>query len=342
MSTIRIPRLWTAAQACAVGTAFAVVALLIARPELGLFLTWDLLVPLVPAVLLVAPGLWRNVCPVAVVHQIPARFGIGGTRRLPRRLRRAAPSVAAGLFFVIVPLRHALFNESGIALALFVLGILSTAVVGALVLSGKSGWCATFCPVLPVERLYGQQPGFDVPHAHCRVCSGCIRSCYDLKPERSMEELLDRQRLLPGPDAWPATRLFETPMGIFAALFPGYVLGYFTVDPNATVPVLYLWTIGFGSVSAVALFTTQRLTQASSRTLARISAAAAVAFYYWFSVPEIAAAAHVLLEIAPAPTRGIAALRAALLLLATVWLLDASRRERARDPLRAARKAEWD
>ena len=176
MKTMTSSLWWRAAGAASVSIAVTVVALLVFEPELGLFVTWKLLVPIVPALLLVAPEVWRNLCPIAVVHQLPAVLRRPGTRRLSPRTRKAAPAVAALLFFAIVPLRLTVFNDHGPALAGFVLGVLAIALLGGVLFSGKSGWCATFCPVLPVERLYGQRPVLPVEHAHCESCSGSMNA----------------------------------------------------------------------------------------------------------------------------------------------------------------------
>ena len=54
---------------------FAVVAILWLTPDLGLQLFWGLIIPVVPALLIVAPGLWRQVCPMAFLNR-SARFGL--------------------------------------------------------------------------------------------------------------------------------------------------------------------------------------------------------------------------------------------------------------------------
>ena len=41
------------------------VALLLIRPDLGIPLMWNVLIPAAPALVTIAPGLWRNICPMA-------------------------------------------------------------------------------------------------------------------------------------------------------------------------------------------------------------------------------------------------------------------------------------
>jgi hypothetical protein len=52
-----------------------------------------------------------------------------------------------------------------------------------MVLKGKSGWCSTICPLLPVQRLYGQTPYKLVANSHCTPCVGCTKNCYDFNPK---------------------------------------------------------------------------------------------------------------------------------------------------------------
>ena len=42
--------------------------------------------------------------------------------------------------------------------ALLILFGLGGALLGGIVFKGKSGWCSSICPMLPVQRIYGQTP----------------------------------------------------------------------------------------------------------------------------------------------------------------------------------------
>ncbi|MEX0892613.1 MAG: hypothetical protein WEB88_10620 [Gemmatimonadota bacterium] len=291
--------------------AVVVVVLLVLRPGAALWLTWDVLIPAVPLLLLVAPGVWRNLCPISVVHQLPATLGARPARRLARPAQAWAPAVAAALLFLIVPLRLVLFNDSGPALALFVVSVLVVALVGGLLYAGKAGWCATFCPVLPVERLYGQAPPVQADHAHCATCTGCIAGCYDLGAGRSMAHAVGNRRGEP---------LYRSPMGIFAAAFPGFVLGYFTAPEAPTVLQAYGWILSVAAGGAVLLMAFQALVRIGTLSMTRIAAALAIGLYYWFTVPAVAAAAHEMLAIPAAPAAGIIAARTFFVLVAAGWL----------------------
>ena len=330
---------WKVAKTASVGAAVMVVLLLIVAPQIGLFVTWKLLVPLVPLLLLIAPEVWRNICPIAVVHQLPASLGLGGYRRFSARVQRIAPVMAALLFFAIVPMRLTLFNSNGTALAIFVASVLVIALAGGLMFFGKSGWCVTWCPVLPVERLYGQRPVLLVEHAHCSTCSGCIRSCYDLKPERSLDELIDPEGLLRNRgNPLESASLLRTPTGLFAMGFPGFVLGYFTHPAELGIGPTYLRLAAFAAGSIALLALTQRAYRLNARTLVKWAAAIGVFGYYWFTVPDVAKAAHELLDLPPAPAVGITAARIAFLAIATGWLI-AALNSRPGDVLTPVRRA---
>src|SRR5436309_73559 len=75
-------------------------------PAVGLRLFWNGFVLFMPMLLLVAPGLWRNVCPLAALNQLPRALRRGCGLALPAALRNQAPLISLGLFLSIVPLRQ--------------------------------------------------------------------------------------------------------------------------------------------------------------------------------------------------------------------------------------------
>ncbi|MDT8369454.1 MAG: hypothetical protein RQ745_09630 [Longimicrobiales bacterium] len=317
--------LWTAAQAVSVLVAVALVGLLVVAPAPALTIVWDLLIPVVPLLLLLAPGVWRNLCPVSVVSQLPLVGRMGSNGRLSPEAQRRAPVIAIGLLAVIVPLRHVVFNESGPALAALTLGVLAVAAGGAFAMPGKSGWCATFCPVLPVERLYGQSAWIEAPHAHCSTCTACIQACHDLGPGRTLERLTTPEREVGG----ARERVLATPMGAFAAAFPGFVLGYYTVPETLAAYLVHPWVLGFAVASAALVAVAQRVSGVGTRGVVRWTAALAGGLYYWFAVPVMAGGISELAGAAPLPGSAgpIVAARAVLLGVIGAWLLVATRRD---------------
>ncbi len=311
---------WRIAQATSVVVALAVLATLVLSPALGLFITWSCLVPLVPVSLLLAPGVWRNLCPIAVLSQLPVVFGFGGSTTPAFANRQVAPLIAAVLLFIIVPLRLVVLNDNGPALAAFVLTVVGIGVVGTLKFRNKSAWCSSICPVLPVERLYGQAPLITVPHRHCSQCTACVRACYDLQPRTSIEILSDGAAS-PKPTA---LGLLSTPTGVFVAAFPGFVGAYFLVPAQSSVLAIYAY-VAAGAAVSTALWSALGLGLGRA-TLTRLSAGCAAGLYYWFSVPSIAAQAHKFLGLPLCPPNLQLGIQAAFLSFSLGWMLQRSRR----------------
>ncbi len=270
---------WGALRALAVAAALGIAALLLTRPALGLFLLWKVAIPVLPLVFLVAPGLWRNVCPLAAMNQLP-RLG-GFTRGLTHTplIREYSYVIGMLLLFALASARKYLFNHEAGAAAALILGALALAFAGGLVFKGKSGWCSSLCPLLPVQRLYGQTPFVTIANAHCRPCVGCTKNCYDFNP--SVAYLADQ---------YDADRHYVGYRRFFAAVFPGFVLAFYVLPapPLTSLGQMYL---GFALYmgASLALFTVLDTFLKSARnTLAVLFGAAALNIYYWFAALALA------------------------------------------------------
>jgi hypothetical protein len=255
---------------------------LVMRPAVALDLLWNAAVPLLPATFLVSPPIWRNVCPLATLNML----GSGWGETTPRRRRRPSELRTwggAGILslFLLVPARHFLFNTNGAALAGAVVGVGVVALLLGLRYANKSGFCNAVCPVLPVERLYGQSPMLRVANPRCLPCVTCsARGCMDRSPESALAEAMDYPRT--------GSHWLGTPFGSFAVAFPGFVFGYFQVSdvPIARAGVVYAtvaawaalsWLLGAG-LTALGI---------SRRPLLLGAAAAAAGSYYWFAATSI-------------------------------------------------------
>lgn len=150
--------MWLPFRAAVLMSAIALVVLLCVAPELGLRLFWRVTVPLLPALFLFAPGVWRNLCPLASSNQLPRLMGWSRGGEAHPLFRQAAYPLGMLMLFVAVGGRKLLFNTNAIATAALVAASLIGAFVGGLLLKGKSGWCSSICPILPVQRIYGQAP----------------------------------------------------------------------------------------------------------------------------------------------------------------------------------------
>ncbi|WP_405496630.1 hypothetical protein [Nocardia sp. NBC_00511] len=275
----RPPLIWPVAQAVVFIAFAAVVVLLFARPETGLTLLFGIAIPLLPLTFLIAPGLWRNVCPLASANQLPRTLRISRRLHPPKWLYSYGYPIAMALFFGLVCARPAGLDRNGPVMGAVLLVVLLAAFIGGLAFKGKSGWCSTVCPLLPLERAYGRTPLITFGNAHCRPCLGCTKNCYDRKPANAYTaDLSDRAR------SW------RVPRELFAAVLPGFVVGFFTIATHAGQPLAGRY-LGFGLcvLAGVALFGALS-TFASTTTLTAVYTGVALNLFYWFGGPVFTAA----------------------------------------------------
>jgi len=175
-------KVWHLFRALSITFAVFIVLILFLYPDKGLFIIWKLLFPLLPIVFLFIPGLWRNICPLAALNQLPRLFGFSRGLNPSNRIKEYGYVIGISMFFILASSRKVVFNESGIASAFLIFSALTFAFIGGIIYKGKSGWCSTICPLLPVQRLYAQTPFVTVPNSHCKPCQGCAKNCYDFNP----------------------------------------------------------------------------------------------------------------------------------------------------------------
>ncbi|HLY48162.1 MAG TPA: FAD-dependent oxidoreductase [Solirubrobacteraceae bacterium] len=214
---------WHILRGVTLTAAFALIAVLFAAPPTGLIAWWLFILPCVPLLLMLAPGLWRNVCPMASLNQVPRLLGFSRSLRVPRWLARNAILIQVAFYFALISTRAPVFDHNGRAVGALMLVALGAAFVGGVIFRGKSGWCGTFCPLMPVQRLYGQTPAVVVPNSHCSTCVGCTANCLDFNP-----------RLAVIADVQESSAYRVGQLKVFAGVFPGFVLAFFTV-PNSIV-----------------------------------------------------------------------------------------------------------
>ena len=307
----RVPLVaWHALRVLSVAAAAGLAWLLVVRPEQGLFVLWQLVIPVVPAVFLVAPGLWRNVCPLAALNQLPRLAGFTKGLAHTPAIREYSFVVGIVAFFALVSARKFLFNDDGLATAVLIGGALGLAFLGGVVFKGKSGWCSSVCPMLPVQRLYGQTPFVTVPNAHCKPCVGCTKNCYDFNP--GVAYLADQ---------YDDDRRYVGYRRFFAAVFPGFVAAFYLVpDPPAvTVPRLYFEFAAYMAVSLAAFTTLETFAKVRANTLTALFAAVAFNIYYWFASGTIVNAVSELAQADAAPL-WVWSIRGAVAAVTAVWL----------------------
>jgi len=307
---------WHALRAASVAIALGLAALLVADPQKGLVALWQVAVPSLPLVMLVVPGLWRNLCPMAALNQLPRVAGFARGLAHTARIREYSFVVGIALFFGLVSSRKWLFDASGAASAALVLFGLGGAFLGGLVFKGKSGWCSSICPLLPVQRLYGQAPFAVLPNAHCKPCVGCTKNCYDFNP--SIAYLADQ---------YDDDRHYVGYRRLFAGALPGFVYAFYTAPAGGSLAQIYAH---FGLWCALSLALFQLLDvflKVQRNRLTVLFGAAAITLYYWFVAPAMADGVAQLAGVA-VPEAAPWTLRTVVAGIALVWIARCFRTER--------------
>ncbi len=274
---------WHRLQYLLLAAAFVLVALLWFLPTVGLNILWNILIPIAPALVVVVPGLWRNVCPMATLSLLPQRLGISRHGSLTRRSAALLGMVSISELVLIVPYRHLGLNTSGplSALMLVVAGGIAFGMGAAC--KWRSGWCTTLCPIHPVERLYGMAPAMTFRNARCTHCERCTAPCPD--STRAMTPAIT------GPSTL-ATVTGHVMIGGFAGFVWGWyqIPDYLGTDAAPHLLSAYLWPLGGALVSLAAYTILYRWvvgTKVARGMLIRVFAAAAVSTYYWFRIPAL-------------------------------------------------------
>ena len=317
--------LWRTAQAVGVFATVALLVGLVMKAEIALDVLWNILIPLVPASLLISPAIWRNVCPLATINMLSNRSS--GGRTLTANLTPTAGLLAIVLLGVLVPARRFLFNTDGIALAITVTLVALLALLLGAFFKDKAGFCNAICPVLPVERLYGQHPMVRITNPRCIPCTMCTaKGCIDLAPTKSIAQTLGSTRRS---NAW-----LMTGFGVFAAAFPGFVVGYYTTQdgPLQTAGAVYghvgFWALGsyVATVALVWLFKAR-----ASRAMVVLGGAAA-GLYYWFAAATITTAFAI-------EGTATVAIRIAGLALVAAWFIRAVASSGTRNSIASVRQS---
>ncbi len=312
--------------------ALVVAGLLIVSPDDGLFVMWKIVIPLLPLLFLVAPGVWRNICPLAASNQTPRVLGLTRGLTAPAWFKEYGYVVAISLFVLFVVLRKAGLDDNGPASALLLLGALTGGFLGGMYLKGKSGWCSSICPLLPVQRIYGQTPFALVGNSHCQPCVGCTTNCYDFNPKAAYLADLNSQD-----PYWAGYRKF------FVAAFPGLVLAFFEVPeaPDAIPVAEMVGRVALYMAASVASFVLlDSFVKVTTHKLTTLYGALAFNIFYWYGAPNFVAA----ITSEPCPDAVKWALRAAVLALTAAWVLrgyregGAVRRRGRREGRRALRR----
>ncbi|MBB3054395.1 hypothetical protein [Mucilaginibacter gotjawali] len=254
---------------------------LVFYPKVGLIGLWNVLIPAAPALLVIEGGLWRNVCPLAIVNLLPRHLNLSKKKIMPAALQAKLQLAAIIALFIIVPLRHLIFNTNGGATAILLFTATAVSVSMGFVYDWKSGWCNSLCPVHPVEKLYGGNTLFSMPNAHCDQCINCSVPCPDSTPNLH-------------PSSSKKTTYNHISGVLTIGGLPGFIWGYFQVpDQSGSITYQNLFSAFEMPVSGLCitlclyLCLKKLVNKKSERVLINCFAAAGVSCYYWFRIPAL-------------------------------------------------------
>lgn len=191
---------------------------------LGAPIFWGLVVPTSLFILLIfGHELWRRICPLSFISQIPR--ALGRQRQWKRENQKGTVRyeiarvdsdswlgknylyLQFGWLFVGLCSRILWVNSDRNALAIWFLFTIGMAIAVGYFYGGKS-WCNYFCPMAPVQKIYGEPRGLFASKANltdskitqsmCRVvdpegqeksaCVACQSPCIDIDAERTYWE----------------------------------------------------------------------------------------------------------------------------------------------------------
>lgn len=272
---------WKIAQILLWFIGVTIVALLLFKEELGIMVFWNFLIPVAPAILVVFPGVWRNICPMSSTALLPKKLKLAKVRKISLKSQGNLYLLGVIALLAIVPLRHLQLNINGTATAIMLLAAALIAVIMGMFVEWRSGWCATACPIHSVERLYGSTPLFTTDNAHCSSCEQCVSVCPDAT--KQMTSALTRNIT--------SERLAGL---VMTGGFFGFIWGWYQVpdyrgaiDLNIVISA-YAWPIACGLISLlVYLIIKGMLNTKQTQFLNRLFATASVACYYWYRIPSL-------------------------------------------------------
>ncbi len=306
----RVPlKVWQTIRLISVLAYLVLCVAMFVRPSGALFTFFGVIVPLLPILFFVAPGLWRNICPLAASNQFPRLFNFSKARTPPAWLRKRGYIIAMCLFFGIAGARLLLFNGNGTATGILLSIIILNAFIAGIAFKGKSGWCSSICPLLPLQRVYGQTPFVVVPNSHCAPCVACTKNCYDFKPQPAYQA-----------DIHDPDPQWSGPRKLFVAALPGFVLGFFTLINHSGMTGLHVYErLGiYLGVSIALFFVIEAVTPLSIGLLTAIYGAAAINIFYWFAGVTLANSVHTVFGVSVPWLRWPISIIVALLTI--VWI----------------------
>ena len=268
--------LWWFLRSLVLVITLSIVVLLFTEAEIALVLVWQILIPLLPLGFALIPGLWRNICPLALLNQIPRQFGFSREYNLPDNWRRFALYLSVIAFVAFILCRQPWLNSNATLLGTVLIAALILAFIGGVVFKGRSGWCGTFCPLAPIQKAYGHAPIFLVRNGYCERCLGCQKNCYDFNPRAAFFTDIEDSD-----SSWSDQRKF------FLGILPGLIIAFFSTNFSTDNQILpYLQSMLLPPLISAGLFySVYNLLHINFFKLASFSAMTSLGLFYWYALP---------------------------------------------------------
>jgi hypothetical protein len=275
-------KIWRAIQLTVWIIGLVILYLLLFQPRIGVLVFWNILIPVAPLLFVLSVGVWRNVCPLAITNLLPRHFGFSKRKHLSVTQLGILNLIGILMLYIIVPLRHAIFNNNGVATGLMIITMACIGFTLSFFYEWKSAWCSGLCPIHPVEKLYGSNVLFKTGNAHCVSCEMCVIPCPDstqnMQPNKTQKHWLLRF------NAW-----------LIIGGLPGFIYGWFHV-PDISSGNLYFKEIInnytypiIGLMISLSLYTIlfYGIKKSYHQKLVAVFAAASVSCYYWYRIPSL-------------------------------------------------------
>lgn len=181
-------------------------------PLTGPRIFWTMLLPLVPAVLvLIGYHRWRRICPLAALGGLGRLWNRAvRPRRVPAWMETWFPLISLAFLTFGLSFRLVSINGDGPALGGFLVILALLAALTNMRFTGKS-WCNFLCPIGIVERIYTEPVSLPADeNSQCGTCTACKRQCPDIDLENSY---------------WKDVSAGPKQAAYF--MFPGLVLGFY-------------------------------------------------------------------------------------------------------------------
>jgi len=115
------------------------VADLFVESEQTLSVLWNIEIPIVPVTFLIALGIWRTICPLAIQNMIRGNIS---RPFFPSGLMPMTHLTGITLLVVLVAAHKSVFNENGPILAIAIMAVAVAALILGLIF--QSGFCNSF------------------------------------------------------------------------------------------------------------------------------------------------------------------------------------------------------